>query len=344
MMENNFFDISQLRYPIEKNEKFLLPEFLIKENDIGKLFLMRLQVYSDFCRGLWLSDNSRIEIIKEMACLQYLQDTLTYKLALSKNITDVMRLNNTQFLQHEYKSYINSLILNANEKSILYSIFDNRLFCYYVWAHTLKIKKIGDSEKGFYFPNEAVFSEGINIFAFEEKIAMFHEQRKLIVIFELERNIDRKFKLQKIKHNWLQICKHSFIVKLNENDPEFVEWVLQYTINFIETDKIYNDFNNEVSSLFYQQMVTVKDKIETCYTLMHCFIFNDDRYLFEFKRKINLAIAQQEKRNRAKKESSSIKLSKKHEEKLKELAKYQKLPKKQLLESLIDHYYDGLTK
>lgn len=328
-----------------KEEKLNTFNLLIKENDITKLFLMRLQVYKDKMIGKISFDEPFNAMgIHNFMNLSHLSGTLNYKIQLSQEIANMTVSEVFRRTQYNNQSYISSLLLDANEKLQIYSTLDAPLFCYYLWAHTIKERLTNEIDLGINFPDEYRCVHTVNEYSFNRKLALFHEQRKLIIIFELETNINNPLNILRIKDNWRKICSYGNVIKLDENNPEFVEWVFQYTINFIETDAIYNRNNIKINPLFYQQIVTTKDKIETCYTIMNMYIFRDFSYLTEFKKKISLAIAQQERRNRAKKSLSPVKLSKKHEEKLRELSKYQKIPKQKMLEELIDRYYDNITK
>lgn len=336
-MENNIFEISMLRHSYIKNEKIDISNFLIKENNITKLFLIRLLIYSDYCNGLWETDNVKINKINDIVSLSKIRDTLSYKIMLSQEIKSAMQMNCLLPTQYQYESYISATLLSASEKLKIYSTLDDHLFCYYLWAHTIK-------EPNYFFANldEARLVREINRQVFKNKMAMFHEQRKLIVILGLELNHYNPIDIGLVKTEWSKICKCDQIIELDEKNPKFVEWALQYTIKFIEINCINNDDDNKINPVFYDQMVTVKDKIETCYTLINFYIFKKADCFSIFKKKINLAITQQERRDRTKKNLSAIKLSKAHEKKLKELSEHQKTPKKQLLEKMIDHYYDNV--
>lgn len=325
------------------NNKQEILEFIARENDITRLFLMRLFVYCDSTYRALITDDSRINEITTITHIAHLQDILKYKLSLSKEILTLIEKQASN-ISSEKKSYLSFISSSTNEKEKTYSILDDRLFCYYLWTHTVKEKIINNFNINVFSNEDEKISYKVNDKAFKGKLAMFHEQRKLIVIFDLEKNITNPIDIERIKNNWREICQYGSVVTLEENNPDFVEWVLQYTIKFIESSKIYKGKNIEISPLFYQQIITTKDKIETCYTLINAYIFKEESYLVEFKNKINLAIAQQERRNRTKKSLSPIKISKQYENKLKDLAKHQKKPKQKMLEELIDFYYEKITK
>lgn len=335
-------------------EQEKIPSFIMMENNPVKLALMGFDMYYHLISNSVAIDQNQHNALNSIISLSWKTDKRECKQLLNQIYKQVSIGNNNYLITANLENKINSIMNN-------YAYLNDKLLCYYFWTYTFdyasNITQLRNSYP--YFTS----MHDLNQIVFSDKVNNFHEIRKLIIICHLEYSSGYLININEVKKRWSFCDCQSDFLKLSSNNAEFVHWVFDYVVKFIEGNSIYNEepcysfftsyysskahelmdntprreiANPIIEKAYYEQSLSVEDKIATCYTLINRYIYCDERYTDKFKKSIQLAINQQEKRDREKKGLSAIKLSKEYHRKLSDYAKANKKSKKVALEELID--------